>query len=355
MNVYVVDERSIGEARIAITEDIARKLVGDGIDVVFGTDDNFDDVTKSDMVISINPPPSELTKHMKSGSVSIAIQKPHTNYENLSAFCRHNITSFALEMIPRTTRAQYMDVLSSQSNLAGYRAVIEAASLLNRAFPMMMTTAGTIQAAKVLVIGAGVAGLQAIATAKRLGAIVCAFDVRTSAKEQVGSLGAKFIEVDKDERVDGVYAQETSKNYQSKQEAKLREILPTQDVVITTAQMPLKKAPIIIRKGMIDVMKKDSVLIDLASETGGNCELTEHGKTVVHNGICIISFENILNNIHHDASRLFAKNVYAFIKLLVEKLKETPNILESTDEIIKGTLLTHGGKMVKEIQNAVCI
>ncbi len=347
MKIFVVDEKDSGELRTAITEDIAQKLTEQDHEIISNNSD-IKHVSQADVVVSINPLPKQIIQLMKDKSVAISMQKPHLNPENLKLFCKKNITSFALDLIPRTTRAQYMDVLSSQSSLAGYRAVIEAAQILNRAMPMMMTTAGTIPAAKVLVIGAGVAGLQAIATAKRLGAIVSAFDVRVSAKEQVESLGAKFIAVDSDEKMDGVYAQETSEEYKKAQEAKLCSVIPTQDIVITTAQIPFKKAPVIIKKTMVESMKKDSLIIDLASETGGNCELTTHGKTVEHNGVKIIAFHNILNSIYHDASRLFAKNMYAFMELLFDKLQETPDISKTTDEIILGTLLTYDGNVVCE-------
>ncbi len=305
-------------------------------------------INDADIVVSINPPHFDDINSMKNGAITIAMQKPHFNKSNLDAFVKNNITSFAMDLMPRTTRAQYMDVLSSQSSIAGYNAVIESAHLLNRCFPMMITTAGTIPAARVLVIGAGVAGLQAIATAKRLGAIVHAFDVRTSAKEQVESLGGKFVEVNAMEKMDGVYAGETSKEYKKAQEDKLRSIISTQDVVITTAQIPFKKAPIIIKKDMLDLMKKDSIIIDLSSETGGNCEITKHGETIEYNNVRVVSFENILNNISHDASKLFAKNVYAFIELLIQTLKEEPDILKINDEIIKGTLLTYNSEIIQE-------
>ncbi|MDR1488778.1 MAG: NAD(P)(+) transhydrogenase (Re/Si-specific) subunit alpha [Holosporales bacterium] len=351
MKIFVLREEN--EARIAITEDIASKLTFEGHTVEFGdklrTDNDFE------IVVSINPLPIRIIKYMKAKSISISLQKPHICKENLNLFKEKNITSFALDMIPRTTRAQYMDVISSQSSLAGYRSVIEAAHVMNRSIPMMITTAGTIPAAKFLVIGAGVAGLQAIATAKRLGAIVSAFDVRKSSKEQVESLGAKFIEIENDEVIDSVYAKETSQKYNNMQEEKLFSVLPQQDVVITSAQIPFKKAPTIIKKEMVSIMKKDSFIIDLASETGGNCELTEHGNTVTigDNNVKIISFQNILSGVAHDASRLFAKNIYAFLTLLFEKQREIADfsLIDNrcdNDEIIKGTLLTCNGKILKE-------
>lgn len=355
MKIYVINEERIGESRVAITEDVAERFVKGGNEIIFGTDFNTDRIEESDLVVSVNPPPSDLVKRMKEKAISIAMQRPHLNRENLDLFCRGNITSFALDMIPRTTRAQYMDVLSSQSGLTGYRAVIEAAALLKRSFPMMITTAGTVQAARVLIIGAGVAGLQAIATAKRLGAIVYAFDVRAAAKEQVESLGARFVNIDGGQQVGGVYAREISMEEQARQEHKMKMLIPSQDIIIASAQIPFKKAPVIVKRDMVGLMREDSVIIDLASESGGNCEITKHGETVVHSGVRVVSFKNILNNIHYDASRLFAKNVYAFVELLSQKLKETHDISETTDEIIKGTLLTHNKSIIMEIPNVVRI
>jgi NAD(P) transhydrogenase subunit alpha len=339
MKIFVVKEDNNKELRIPITEDIAKKLIDLGHEIC----DKKNQISTADMVVSINPLSPEIIKSMKDGSISISVQRPHINEENLKIFQEKNITSYALDMIPRTTKAQYMDILSSQSSLAGYRAVIEAAHMLNRAFPMMITTAGTIPAAKMLVIGAGVAGLQAIATAKRLGAIVSAFDVRASAKEQVESLGAKFVEVisDAKDKMDEVYAKETSEKYKKAQEEKLKSVISVQDIVITTAQIPFKKAPVIIKKDALDLMKNDSIIIDLASETGGNCEITKHGETVTYKGkVKVVSFVNILNGIHHDASKLFSKNVFAFIELLFSNPE---------DEIIKSTTLTKNGQLLKEI------
>lgn len=350
MKIFVTKDVGGNEARVAVTPDIVKKLTDRGEHEVVFEDGSSNNkcLADSDIIISINPPSSKIIKAMKKGAISIAMQKPHVNSDNIDLFKERGITSFALDLIPRTTRAQYMDVLSSQASLAGYRAVIEASHLLNRAFPMMMTTAGTIPAAKVLIIGAGVAGLQAVATAKRLGAIVNVFDVRASAKEQVESLGAKFVEVESKEKMDGVYASETSDEYKKAQEERLRTIIATQDIIITTAQIPFKKAPIIVKKDMLDLMKDDSVVIDLASESGGNCELTKHGEIISYKKVRIVSFVNILNGIHHDASKLFAKNVYAFLELLFEKLKENSDISTCDDEIIKGTLLTYNNQVINE-------
>jgi NAD(P) transhydrogenase subunit alpha len=348
MRIFVIKED--GEERIALTPDVCQKFVDVGFEVTTGSsDDNA--IREADIVVSINPPLTTVIEAMKKGAFSIAIQKPHINKGNLELFVKMGVTAFALDMIPRTTRAQYMDVISSQSSLAGYRAIIEASHMLNRAFPMMMTTAGTIPAAKVLIVGAGVAGLQAIATAKRLGAVVHAFDVRAAAKEQVQSLGAKFIDiVDDREAMNGVYAKEVSDEYKRKQEETIMSVIHQYDVVITTAQIPFKRAPIIITKDMVGIMKDDSIIIDLASESGGNCELTKHGETAVcASNVRVVSFKNIFAGISHSASAMFARNVYEFIKLLIDKLDKVQNVLEIDDEIIAGTLLTHDSKIVSKM------
>jgi NAD(P) transhydrogenase subunit alpha len=245
-----------------------------------------------------------------------------------------------MDLVPRITRAQSMDVLSSQSNLAGYRAVIEGANALNRAFPLMMTAAGTIAPARVLILGAGVAGLQAIATAKRLGAIVSAFDVREASREQVESLGATFVSVDYDEKGDGSggYAKEMSDGFQKAQKAKLTEVLKTQDLVISTAQIPGKKAPVLIDDDMVAVMKPSSVIIDMATETGGNCTLSKEDKDVVHKNVLIMGPSNMPSHIPFDASQLFSRNVVTFLQTL--NIKEG---IKFEDDIIKAMCVTHDG------------
>lgn len=367
MQLLILKEELEHESRVSITPDICKKLVDLGHEVFVDEDAgkkagflnemyesvggyviNAKNVEECDVVFSINPLLNKTARRLKN-AILIGIQKPHINRDNLRLFEENAITSFALDLIPRTTRAQYMDVLSSQSSLAGYKAVIEASHMLNRALPLMMTTAGTIPAAKVLIIGAGVAGLQAIATARRLGAIVQAFDVRSSAKEQVESLGAKFVDVDfvdESEKQDGVYAKETSEAYKKAQEEKLRSVIPSQDIIITTAQIPFKNAPVIIKSDMVDTMKHGSIIIDLASETGGNCELTQHGKTIEHNGVKIVGFENILSLIPYDASRMYAKNMFAFFELLSRNLEEVGDVELIEDEIIKSTLLTANEKII---------
>ncbi len=335
MEIFVFNDSCLDDKRVAITQDVAAKLVQEGHNVIFEDIDGIDAIKSANITISINPQPLQKLKKIPRNATYVAMQKIHQHQENMELFKKNSITAFALDMIPRTTKAQYMDVLSSQSSLAGYRAVIEASYMMDKAIPMMMTTAGTIPAAKFLIVGAGVAGLQAIATAKRLGAIVTAFDVRAAAKEQAESLGAKFIDVNVGEKMDGVYAGETSEEYKKAQREALLAVLPKQDVIITTAQIPQKQAPVIIDNDMVNIMKSGALIIDLASETGGNCSLTKHGEVVEHNGVKIVGFKNILNGIAHDASQLFAKNVYAFLKLLFS----ISDIKNCEDEIINKTLL----------------
>ncbi|GHT88284.1 NAD(P) transhydrogenase subunit alpha [Alphaproteobacteria bacterium] len=370
MKLFVLKEPK-WEHRVSVTPDAAKFLSKFGSILVeksageragFSDDDYKSvgcvivkqrDIGDADVVFGIGP--IRCLDSVNGWTIIICLQEPYENRENLRLAKEKNLAMFSLELIPRSTRAQYMDVLSSQSSLAGYKAAIESAHFLRKGLPLMMTTAGTVPAAKVLVIGAGVAGLQAIATAKRLGAIVSAFDVRTSAKEQVESIGAKFVEVESVESEDGIYATEMTASYQTAQEAKLRSVIPAQDIIITTAQIPGKKAPIIIKKDMVATMKRGSVLIDLASKTGGNCELTKHGETVSEHGVLIISFDNILNLIAYDASRLFAKNVSAFFELLSKEMEKTKNLSQIEEEIIKSTLLTFDGEIVNEKFKGVCL
>lgn len=355
MKIFVVSEKN--DNRVAVTPDIAKKFVDleheVHVAVDAGMNAGFSNVEYEKAGAMLCPADSGV----KNADVVFSINFQKLQYEPGTilitsqvidlTFCEEQkLTVLALDRMPRTTRAQYMDILSSQASLAGYKAMIEASHEINRAIPLMMTTAGTIPAARVLVIGAGVAGLQAIATAKRLGAVVSAFDVRTSAKEQVQSLGAKFIEVDAGEKIDGVYAKEMSEEYKKAQEKRLREVLPSQDIVITTAQIPGKKAPLIIKADMIETMKQGAVVIDLAAKSGGNCEITVSDKVVEKNGVKVIGFENILNLIPYDASKLYAKNIFAFFELLMSKMKIQPDITRIDDDILKATLVTHNGSKV---------
>lgn len=347
MKLLVLKENHSAENRVALTPDLVSKYQKLGFEVFVESKAgeksaiNDADFSKAgaqiiadismiladiDVIISIQRTDLDFSK-TKPGAVFITKEK----------FSHQNISSFALDLIPRITRAQAMDVLSSQSNLAGYRAVIDAAYEMPKILPMMMTAAGTISAAKFMIIGAGVAGLQAIATAKRLGAVVCAFDVRAAAKEQVQSLGAKFIEVKSAEKNDGVYAKEASEEYKKLQQQLLKETIKNQDVVITTALIPGKKAPILITKEMVELMKPGSIIVDLAAVNGGNCELTQAGKIIEENGVKIIGHENFPSRVAADASKVFAKNIFNFVDLLVDKEKKLISIPRE-DEIIKSTL-----------------
>ncbi|MDR1364965.1 MAG: NAD(P) transhydrogenase subunit alpha, partial [Holosporales bacterium] len=355
--IFVVKESE--DNRVAMTPDVVAKYVAAGHSVIvesgagdlagFSNVDYTsagaeiavgDEITKANIIVSVNPLAEDTIDRIASGAMVISIQEPFNRQRNIKIFLEKAITAFALEFIPRTTRAQYMDVLSSQACLAGYKAVIEAAHYFNRGFPLLITSAGTAPAARVLVIGAGVAGLQAIATSRRLGAIVSAFDVRAAAKEQVESLGAKFVEVDSQEAADGVYATEMSNAYKLAQEEKLRAVFPRHDIVITTAQIPGKRAPIIVKKDMVESMKRGSVIIDLASKSGGNCECAVRGETAMINGVMVIAFNNILNLIAADASRLFAKNVSTFLEFLLQRIGEgCSDVAAISEDIISETLI----------------
>lgn len=367
MKILILKENHQSENRVAITPDLVSKYQKLGLEVFVETkagekssisDSDFEKLgakissdisqilAEIDIIISVQRTDIDFSK-AKSGVVFIALLNPYFNKDKIADLAQKNVATFALELLPRITRAQSMDTLSSQSNLAGYAAVLEATHHLPKVVPMMMTAAGTVSAAKFLVIGAGVAGLQAIATAKRLGAIVSAFDVRTSAKEQVQSLGAKFIEVKSEEKTDGVYAKEMSDEYKKLQEQLLKDVIKNQDVVITTALIPGKKAPILISEEMIKSMKNGSVIVDIAAVNGGNCALTESGKVTEVEGVKIIGYDNFPSLIPSDASKLFAKNIFNFIELLINK--ENASIaIDLEDEIIKSTLVTYQNNVVND-------
>lgn len=371
MLIVTLKESDSNEKRVSITPEIAKKYLEEGYTVSIESgagleagysDDLYEKIgvnvekksqlllEKADVLLSVGPPHGDSIQYLKSKVVLIGMLKPYHSEDLINHLLKSSITSFSLELLPRTTRAQIMDVLSSQSNLAGYKAVVEAASILKRALPLMMTAAGTIPAAKVLVLGAGVAGLQAIATAKRLGAIVSAFDVRSTVKEQVESLGATFIHVEANEKGDatGGYAKEMSENYKKAQANKLGQVLRNQDIVITTAQIPGKPAPILITDEMIEEMKSGSVIVDLAAETGGNCSGTIAGQTVIKNHVTIIGPNNILSGLASDASRLYSRNVFNFIKNL---FKDGPSQISWQDDITIATAVTHEGKLLHSLTN----
>jgi NAD(P) transhydrogenase subunit alpha len=369
MQVYILKE-SNSDSRVAASPDTVKKMIDWGLNVVIqdnaGLNSNFSnedyvksgasisneiaDLSKSDLILKINKPNDDEIALMNEGSILIASLDPYNNSETLNKLKDKGVTSFAMELMPRITRAQSMDILSSQSNLAGYKAIIDATYLFNKAMPMMMTAAGTIAPAKVMVFGAGVAGLQAIATAKRLGAIVSATDVRMAAKEQVESLGGKFVMVEDDETQDaetsGGYAKEMSEEFKLKQANLISETLESQDIAICTALIPGKKAPLLISKEQVSSMKPGSIIIDLAAESGGNCECSTAGETNNVNGVTVVGVKNITSTISQDASSLFSKNILNFLDLLIDS--ETKGLsIDWEDEIVKGILVTKN----KEITN----
>ncbi len=301
--------------------------------------------SSADMVLSIQP---SNVGNVKNGAVVMGVFQPLFNHHQMQQWAEKGVTTFSLDTIPRTTRAQSMDVLSSQANIAGYKAVLLAASQYCRYFPMFMTAAGSIPPAKVLILGAGVAGLQAIATAKRLGAVVEVFDTRPAVKEEVMSLGAKFVEVEgaADASKAGGYAVEQSEDFQKKQRDKIHEHAKKSDIIITTAQIPGKKAPILITRAMIEDMRAGSVIIDIASVTGGNTDLTENDKTVMHNGVAIVGNSALAATASSDASKLYSKNVLNFAKLIIDK--DGGLNLNFEDDLVKGTCITHSGNIVNE-------
>jgi NAD(P) transhydrogenase subunit alpha len=312
---------------------------------------------KSSILLQINRPEIEEVKRLREGLVWVSIVQPLFNKDLAIAFAESGISCFALDMIPRTTRAQAMDILSSQATAGGYKAVLTAALHLPKFFPMFMTAAGTITPAKVLILGAGVAGLQAISTARRLGAVVEAFDTRSAVKEEVQSLGAKFIEVEGavDSAAAGGYAVEQTEEYKQKQRQKIHESAVKSDVIITTAQIPGRTAPILITKETVAAMKKGSVIVDMAASTGGNCELTKNGEILEVNGVKIIGDSNLPGTIPQDASKMFGKNVLNFLQLIITKEGEIN--LNFDDDLVVGCCVSHQKEIihpkVKEIINQV--
>ena len=307
-----------------------------------------DILDKADVILTVNALPKEDAGKVSAKKILIGTYNPLSNHAIADAAKEGNITLFSLDALPRITRAQSMDVLSSMATVAGYKAILEAASNLPTFFPMFMTAAGTIKPAKVLVLGAGVAGLQAIATARKLGAVVEAFDVRSAVKEEVESLGAKFVEVEgaKEDKEAGGYAVEQSEEYKQKQSQLIQDHVIKSDVVICTAQIPGKKAPLLVKKETVENMKEGSVIVDLAASSGGNCELTENDKTVEKHGVSIIGNSNFPSTMPLDASRMYGKNMVNFLKLLLD---EEGNLkLDFDDEVIKGACITHEGEIVNE-------
>ncbi len=376
MKIAIPRECRPGETRVAASPEVVKKLTGFGFDVAVEkgageaaaiTDANFKDAgatiaedatatyKNADMVLKIQRPVTEGAEGqnelslIKKGAVVLAYMAALTHKEDVAAMAEAGITAFAMELMPRITRAQSMDILSSQSNLAGYKAVLDGAAEYGSAFPMMMTAAGTVPPAKVFIMGVGVAGLQAIATAKRLGAIVTATDVRPATKEQVESLGGKFLEVDpemeKNAQTEGGYAKEMPPEYFEKQKQVVSEHIKSQDLVITTALIPGRSAPVLVTEDMVKTMKHGSVIVDLAVEAGGNCPLSQLGEVVVKHGVTLVGYDNVPGRLAKDASLLFAKNLLNFLSPHVDQEKKDLNF-DWEDETVAGTLLCRDGKVI---------
>jgi NAD(P) transhydrogenase subunit alpha len=365
MRIFVARESDASEPRVAATPETVKKMQALGAEVVVepgaGVKSGILDADyaaagatiadagkDADVVLKVRRPTEAEIAGYKAGALVIAIMDPFGNDAALAAMAKAGLTTFAMELLPRITRAQGMDVLSSQANLAGYRAVIDGSAEYGRALPMMMTAAGTVPAAKVFVMGAGVAGLQAIATARRLGAVVTATDVRPAAKEQVQSLGAKFVAVEDDEfkqaETAGGYAKEMSRDYQAKQAALVAEHIKKQDIVVTTALIPGRPAPRLISADMVASMRPGSVIVDLAVERGGNVEGAKPGEVAEVNGVKIVGYSSP-GRLAASASSLYARNLYAFLEILVDRKKKALAV-NFDDDIVKATVLTRDGAVV---------
>ena len=373
MRIAVLKERAPGETRVAASPETVKKIVALGHEVVVEAgaglassvlDESYtaagaaiaadaaQALTGADLLIKVRRPVPDEIARLRAGAGVVALMEPHGDKSGAESYAKAKVEALAMELVPRITRAQAMDALSSQSNLAGYRAVIEAAHLFGRGFPMMMTAAGTVAAAKVFIMGAGVAGLQAIATARRLGAVVTATDVRPAAKEQVASLGAKFIAVEDEEfkqaETAAGYAKAMSAEYQKKQAALVAEHIAKQDIVITTALIPGRPAPVLVSEAMVKAMKAGSVVIDLAVTQGGNCPLSKADEIVDVGGVKVAGFSNLPARLPADSSALYAKNILALLPLLTDK--ETKAFAPAwDDEIVKGAMLTRAGSVVHPI------
>jgi NAD(P) transhydrogenase subunit alpha len=313
-------------------------------------------IAGADLLIKIQPPTPEEIALMKDGQVIMAILNPYFNADLVKELAAKNITGFSIDVVPRTSRAQAMDILSSMATVAGYKAVLTAANTLPKFFPMFMTAAGTIKPANMLILGAGVAGLQAIATSRKLGAVVYVFDVRAAVKEEVVGLGGKFVEVEGalDDKAAGGYAVEQTDEFKARQAQAIHDQAVKSDVIICTAQIPGRRAPLLLKKETVEAMKPGSVIIDLAASTGGNCELTKDNKTIVHNGVKIIGNSQFPTDMPTDASRMYGKNMINFLKLIITK--EGALNLNWDDDIVKGTAVTHGKEIVHErVKTAISV
>lgn len=372
MHIGIPAETRGGETRVAATPETVKKYTAKGIHVVSvqsgagagasipdsefkaaGANIVADAPTlygQSEIILKVRAPEAEELAMMRKEVVLLGLLAPHKT-EGIQALAQHGLTAFSMEKLPRITRAQNMDVLSSQANIAGYKAVIMAADIYQRFFPMLMTAAGTVKAARVLILGAGVAGLQAIATAKRLGAVVEAFDVRPAAKEQVESLGAKFVEVplsdEEKEKAEtaGGYATEMTEDYKRRQNELIHQRAAAADVIITTALIPGRPAPVLIKEETVKAMKPGSVIVDLAVEAGGNCPLSEMDKTIVKHGVHLVGNSNIPGLVAADSSTLYARNLMNFLNLIIDAESGKLNI-DREDEIVAGTLVCSDGEMV---------
>ncbi len=364
MNIGVPKETAGGEKRVALVPEVVRKLTSAGghevrvqreagADALI-PDQQFeeagatlvDDPWDADVVVKVAPPSGDEIGRLRSDSVLIAFLQPLTNAEGIKAIAQTGATSFALESVPRISRAQSMDALSSQANIGGYRAALIGAQELGRFYPMLMTAAGTIRPATVLVLGVGVAGLQAIATARRLGAVVQGFDVRPEVADQVKSLGAAWLDLGPEASGEGGYARELTEEERAQQQQELAEAIGKVDVVITTAAVPGRKAPILVTEDAVKRMKPGSVIIDLAAETGGNCELTEAGQTIVRHDVKILGPLNVPSTMAEHASQLYARNIEALLGLMVTE--EGALELDFDDEVIAGACITRDGEIVNE-------
>ena len=367
MKVAIPKERAPDERRVALVPDTAAKLKASALDVsvesgagvgAYISDEAYESsgvkvvktaeslLKDADAVLKVQAPSTDEVALLNSGSVLISFLQPATQADVVKALAKRGVTAFSLELLPRISRAQSMDALSSQASAAGYKAVLMAAGRLGKFFPMMMTAAGTVAPARVLVMGAGVAGLQAIATARRLGAVVSAYDVRPAVKEEVQSLGATFIELAlESQQGEGGYAREQSEEFLRKQRELIGEHVAKSDVVITTAAVPGRHAPLLVTGDMVKAMRPGSVIVDLAAETGGNVELTQAGKDLDVGGVTIIGTRNVPSTMPLHASQLFARNV---MNLLLHLVKDGAINLDFQDEITKGSCVTHGGEIVNE-------
>ncbi len=362
IRVCVAKELREDEQRVAMVPDIVKKLTALGVQVSIQTGageaaghadsdyvgaDIVDDIdalySSADILLTVNPPTDAQMAKLKTGSVLIGYLNPYSDTERFKTLQEKNISAFSVEMIPRISRAQAMDALSSQASIAGYKAVLLASTLLGKFFPMLTTAAGTVRPSKVLIIGAGVAGLQAIATARRLGAIVEGYDVRAAVKDQVESLGAKFVDIDIKAEGSGGYARELTDEEREQQQAILANHVAAADVVITTAAIPGRPSPKIITTTMVERMKGGSVIVDLAAEGGGNCELTKAGETILHNRVKVYGPLNVPSTVSGHASELYAKNL---LNLLTLMIKEGELNIDLEDQILKDSLITHGGAIV---------